>query len=382
MNHILFRLGALIFCGAALSGCDVIFDSSPDWHDFGKLPAAASTSSNHTPMVVTDDKIIVGTDDGLWEHPRAHSGDWRQLGLAGVRIFAVRRDPGDSDTLFAAGQPLDDAQASPFYRSDDSGETWIASTAWPVDATDDSTEPFYDLAVAADNSSRLYANLAGSSIAVSIDSGDTWTLANDETTVSSDEPCILHVLESQPERLYQGCKLESENAWVATYDIDQDFPFELTRFTYVAGGPDAALGERRPNSFASGTARPDTLYVGLEGSLIAIEDDEFEKLLEVDAGDTDIPYARIKGIWLDPNDEDHLIFGGGVSGTNSELALFETKNHGGDIEQLDEPKALNDPSVEQIQPLGADNLAVLISESDGATRSLRLFELDPGGDIF
>jgi hypothetical protein len=291
-------------------------------------------------------------------------------------VFATRRHPTVEATLFAAGQPVADTAAPPFYRSDDGGATWVASAAFPRNPFDGAAEPFFDLAVAPDDPERLYANLSGPSIAISTDGGGSWALANGETEVFFGDACVIHVLDAVPATLWQGCEAPLDNAWVATQDIDPADPFALQNFRFVAGGPDFALENRRPNAMASGPARPGTLYVGLEGALIALDDSGFDFVFRAEEGD-DTPYVYVGAVRPDPVDPDRLLFGGGVNGENTELWLFETRNHGQTWRRVPAPAALTDPAVEQIVAAG-DGLAVLVSESadpGGLTRSLRLFRL-------
>ena len=93
------------------------------------------------------------------------------------------------------------------------------------------------------------------------------------------------------------------------------------------------------------------------------------------------PYVYVGAIWLDPEEPDHLVFGGGINGENTTLSLFETRDHGATLRQVRPPAQLTDPSVEQVAPVG-DGLAVLVSEAadpEGLTRSLRLFVLRGAG---
>ena len=371
------QLFATVAFAAALIACED--GSSPDrWRDLGELPAAAATALNHTPLVVSGDRVLVGTNDGIWSRPVDGRGAWAQVGLAGVGVSATRRHPAIEATIFAAGQPAGDPQAAPFYRSDDGGSTWVASAKFPRNSFDGSTEPIFDIAIAPDNPERLYANLSGPSVAISTDGGLNWALANGQSEVFFGDPCVIHILDSMPGKLFQGCEAPLDDAWVATQDIDPANPLALDNFTFVAGGPDFALENRRPNAFASGPARPDTLYAGLEGALIALNVAGFDFVFRAEEGSSNPPYAYIGAIWLDPDDPDHLVFGGGVNGENEALSLFETQDHGGTIRRVRAPGALRDPAVEQLAPLG-DGLAVLISQPndpDGETRSLHLYVLE------
>ena len=366
---------ALLFAIVQISACD---NSGPSesWLDLGELPVSAATELNHTPMVVSGDRVLVGTSDGIWSRPLEGPGDWTQLGLAGISIFATRRHPTIEATVFAAGQPVGDPQAPPVYRSDDGGITWVPAATFPRNSFDQSSEPFFDLAVAPDDPDRLYANLSGPSVAISTDGGVNWALANGETEVFFGDACLIHILDSEPDTLYQGCEAPLDNAWVATQDIDPANPFALSNFTFVAGGPDFALENRRPNALASGPARPAALYAGLEGALIALDEPDFDFVFRAEEGSEDPPYAYVAAIWLDPADPDHFVFGGGISGENTELALFESRNHGESLRRIRMPRDLTDPSVEQIVPMGEEALAVLVSHVDevgDASRRLSLF---------
>lgn len=349
------------------------------WRSLGQVPAPAATALNHTPLVVSGGRALVGTADGVWARSLDGSGGWSPAGLAGISVFATRRHPDLDATLFVAGMPAEAREAPPFYRSDDGGNTWVGSATFPRSPFDQSSEPFFDLAIAPDDADRLYGNLSGPSVAISTDGGLTWTLANGETEVFFGDPCVLHVLAEDPGRLYQGCEAPLDNAWVATQDIDAQDPYTLSNFTFVAGGPDYALENRRPNAMASSAARPGTLYVGLEGAVIALDDEGFEFVFRAQEGDAEHPYAYVGAIWADPDDGDHLIFGGGVNGDNEVLSLFETRDHGRTLRRLSPPEALIDPAVEQILPAGDGGLVVLVSEAadpDGLTRSLRLYVLE------
>jgi hypothetical protein len=356
--------------------------SAAIWRTLGELPAQATTALNHTPLIISGEFVLVGTADGLWTRALDGGGDWTRAGLAGVGIFATRTQPGNETTVFAAGMPAADPAAPPFYRSDDAGMNWVAATTFPRNPFDASSEPFYDLAVAPDDPGRLYANLSGPSVAISTDGGMNWALANGETEVFFGDPCVIHVLESAPRLLYQGCEAPLDDAWVATQTIDPANPLTLADFTFVAGGPDFALENRRPNAMTSGPARPDTLYVGLEGALIALDAGGFEFAFRSEDGASEPPYIYVSALWADPDDEDHLVFGGGVNGENTVFSLFETFDHGETLRRIRAPEALIDPAVEQIVPAGNGTLAVLVSHVDAPgddSRRLTLYLLETAG---
>jgi len=82
-------------------------------------------------------------------------------------------DPMDSDTLYAVNRLATEG----IYRSTDGGDSWAKLSAQP--ATGNSTEQalFKSLAVAPDDSQRLYAGTNFDGLWYSANGGDSWTLA-------------------------------------------------------------------------------------------------------------------------------------------------------------------------------------------------------------
>ena len=103
---------ALLAALVQLSACDNS-GHSESWRDLGELPVSAATELNHTPLIVSGDRVLVGTSDGIWARPLDGAGEWTQSGLAGIGIFTTRRHPTIEATVFAAGQPVADPQAPP-----------------------------------------------------------------------------------------------------------------------------------------------------------------------------------------------------------------------------------------------------------------------------
>ncbi len=140
--HGFARAGTMrALAGAAfvvLAGCGGD-DSGRKWRSLGQVPTLAATALNHTPLVVSGGRALVGTADGIWARQLDGSGGWSGAGLGGVSIFATRKHPELDATVFAAGMPVDAADAPPFYRSDDGGYTWIASANFPRNPFDQSS---------------------------------------------------------------------------------------------------------------------------------------------------------------------------------------------------------------------------------------------------
>ena len=341
------------------------------WASLGEVPASDSPVGNHTPLVVSNDEVLVGTADGIWRRAIGVGGTWTRSGLAGLKVYVLRIDPANRLTLFAGGEPARQDQST-FYRSDDGGQHWIPAQRWYVPPRPNDIVPIYDLAILPSDPRVMFASV-NSSIAVSSDGGMTWTLANGATEESFGASLVLHIPAGNPPYLVIGSEAPLDFAGVGSLAIDSANPFYFTQAGPWNVGFDV-LSNRRPNSFASGPTRPGTVYAGVEGGLLALTSTSFEWIYRSDGTTSARPYVYVRGIWLDPNDRDHLIFGGKVNGVDSRLSLFETPDHGASLEWIDPPQAFNDPSVEQIVPYGSSELVVLVSDGDGAsTGARRLF---------
>ncbi len=347
------------------------------WSSLGEVPVNDWRIGNRTPLVVSNDEVLVGTADGVWRRAVSAGGTWARSGLAGFKVHALRIDPGNALTLFAGGEPAQRDQST-FYHSDDGGQHWLPAQRWYVPPRPGEIVPIYDLAILPSDPRVMFAAVAAS-VAVSSDGGMTWALANGATEESFGAALVLHIPAGDPPYLVIGTEMPLDVAGIWSAEIDPANPFQVT-----PPGPWGlsfyVLSNRRPNSFASGPARPGTVYAGVEGGLLALTSTSFEWIYGADGSMSAWPYTYITAIWLDPGDRDHLIFGGKVNGIDRRLSLFETSNHGTSLRWIDPPQAFNDPSVEQIVPHGSKELVVLISDGDGTgagARRLFVYRLSP-----
>jgi hypothetical protein len=163
-----------------------------------------------------------------------------------------------------------------------------------------------------------------------------------------------------------GCEAILDIATISSSQLDPEQPFDFTQ-PGPWQVPFDVLGNRRPNAFGFSSGRPDTIYGGVEGGLLAIHSDgTSEWVFQGGEPETPWPYAYITAIWVDPDDAEHLIFGGKPSGTDDRLSLFETRDHGATLEMIEPPEIFGDPAVVQIAPSGDGDLIVLISDGDGS----------------
>jgi photosystem II stability/assembly factor-like uncharacterized protein len=109
--------------------------------------------------------LIAGTEDGLWRSTD-QGATWRRAGAAGFQIMHIEQSPHEP-CLWLAG-----TQGGGLFRSDDCGVTFENSGIVGVGRN------LYDIAFDPTNPARIA--LAGFSfgVAVSEDSGRTWTFRN------------------------------------------------------------------------------------------------------------------------------------------------------------------------------------------------------------
>lgn len=352
--------------------------------DRGGPPVAKPGSAEGQRGVRIGGEILISSADGLWRSRIDGVDGWQRSGLAGLNVGFVSADPHGSGRLFAGGQPTSSSQAA-FHVSYDGGRNWEAAQSGPRDG-DNRPEGFVDVVSFAANPDLLYASLAGGpGIAVSTDGGRNWQRVNGQTESFFGYPCHLGVLPERPDRLYQGCEAPLDFARIGYYTLGSD-PLQIGESQELAGVD--RLSNRRPQVFAHSPARPGWIYAGLEGALVAIDergnlDFVYQAGDDEVSADDDSPYIYVTALWIDPANPAHLIFGGGINGTDGDLVLFETFDHGRTRQRLPAIEGLRNPRAQTVLALdpAARSLAVVVEEQDDDFENSRMrvinFKLEP-----
>ncbi len=380
--------------GAACeSGSDPDLPPAPrtwEWTELGGPDAATpELVANHETLVVAGSDLLLGTADGVWRRPLGGDGPWERSGLEQRTIHALAKTA-DGGRIVAAGFDPRDESAPTVWYSTSGGIDWVPASTWPRGAPGqpDAGRSFRFATLEPDPHDPyvVYGGLDADSIAVTVDGGATWLLANGALSPSFGYPCVPHRLRAAPV-LLQGCELPLDFAWVGAYDVDEDDRFSLSDFRYLRGYPHAEeLGNRRINAIASPSGRDDRLLVGVEGALLEITsmDPSWRDRTRIEAswvyrstGDSaSMPYTYVRAIAPLSADGRHVLFGGTVNGTNEVLSLFETSTDGTAVWRLSAPVSLTDPRVEQAVRLGSDDVLLVISDVDAASRrSSRVYRL-------
>lgn len=367
-----------IIFAACSDGSEDRFAAPPPvwtWTDLRGPPAATSEYvGNHEPLLVLDDTLLLGTSDGVWRRPLSGTAEWQRAGLDGLAIHAVAANSDGSRIIAAGFDPGDETGPTAWY-STDSGLSWIPAAEWPRgepgSPEGEVSFRFYALEPDPVDADVIYGNLDADTVAVTVDGGATWLMANGVTSPNFGYACVPYRPSSRP-ILLQGCEVPLDVAWVGARRVIEVDRFQLPDFRYVYGRPHSEeLRNRRINSIAAPSRLNDRVLVGVEGGLVlltstsglwtGLTDTTAEWLFrrEVETGS---PYPYIRAIATLDADGHHVLFGGPLQDDNLELSLYETTNNGRTVWQLDAPFELYDPRIEQAWRLEATDVLLVIGQ--------------------
>jgi hypothetical protein len=374
-----------LLAAATVAGCDS--DGSLEWRhdewewtDLGGPDAVTpELVGNHETLVVVGDALLLGTADGIWRRPLDGIADWQRAGLEERYVQALTKTA-NGTRLVAAGYDTRDERGPTAWYSLTAGHDWIAAATWPRDAPGGPgaglSFRFASLEPDPLDSAVVYGGLDADSVAVTVDGGATWVLANGAQTPNFGYPCVPH----RPRAamvLLQGCELPLDVAWIGARDIHLTDRYTLSGFRFVFGYPDLTeIGNRRINSIAAVGGRDDRVLVGVEGGLLELTStdgrwsgrDEIDSrvIYRSDGDSASRPYAYIRAVAPLRSGGRHVLFGGTVNGVNEVLSLFETTNGGLTVRLVDSPMTFIDPRVEQAIALTPSDVLVVISDIDPA----------------
>lgn len=328
--------------------------------DNGFIPESLSAgirgdASNFQTAIYNEGNVYVATSNGIWKNNIA-SGQWDSTGLRGRKIVSLYKHPSIANKFYA-GVMLDSANAFPLYISVDSGHTWAAA-ANPVN------ENYYCIAINPLTPNIVFANVEGANMAVSSDRGNTWAFMNNNGGGFIGYYSNIMLVSADPYHVYQGSENPLDDAWLGRYDIDSSNPILITDFKKIAAGTSGPYGNRRPNKLQAYDYTPDRLYVGQEGALskVNIMDTNRVKFI-FESTDSTVPYSYIYGIWVDPADTNHIIWGGGRNSDNTNLMqIYETYDEGNTFFRYSQLFGLSVPIVCDIVAIGNGDVAVIVND--------------------
>lgn len=342
--------------------------------DLGELPAKVEVAYGFKPAVATSEKVVIATNDGVWEFNTTTS-KWARLGLDGKEVTLVYAHPQDANLLFAGINTNVHEGGKSLFRSEDAGKTWIAVETPIYNIWDEKYEIYFDLVVRPNFPNHIYANMSGTTIAISTDKGKNWKRTNDKEDSNFGYQSNLVFLPGQPNKIYQGSENPLDFAWLGEYEIDASSPSKLGEAKLLVNID--TWSNRRPVELITNTFTGNAIYVGQEGALSKVVNGQSSYIFKVDdeeelsAEKAKFPYAYIYGVWVNPQNTNHLLFGGGINGKQETLSLFETVDEGKNIVQFDTKLGMTEPFIHKILHTGSGPLILV---SDLSTNKVKLFK--------
>lgn len=352
------------------SNCKKSASSSPgstfsELVDYGEIPYITNPTPHQ--MIYHNGQIIAGTDDGIWKTALS-TKTWSRGGLEGKHITGIYSHPDIAGRLYAATTSTSATDKS-LYFSNNSGANWEPVTAPIFNKDVKIYETYFDIKFRPGFPNQLFANVEGTTIAISTDGGQTWNRQNYAPSSTFSYNGFINFLQDNPNDIIQGAEAPLDHSWLAKYHIDENDPVKLGHYERIIGN-NYEWSNKRANCIKTFPSNPNVLYVGMEGGLAKVEGTQWRYLFEGEKEPDHFPYTYVQGIWLDPGNSKHLIFGGGVNGLNTTLSLYETHDEGATIKQLNDPFGMEDPDIFTI--VSCDPFPAVLVRTNGANKKTRL----------
>lgn len=323
-------------------------------------------------MIFYDGDIFIGTDDGIWMI-NLEEKQWKRAGLEGRKITCLYSHEAVNGKFFAGVVSTGPGEKS-LYISSDAGTHWEEAVSPVFDSRSNKFEPYYDIRTRPGFPEQVFANLDGTTLAISKDGGLTWNRQNYRNDSYFGIPCVINFWGTHPGEIMQGAEAPLDHAWLGKYTIDNTDPV-LTGMLDQFIGRNYEWENRRPNCLETFASNPNALYVGMEGALSKVVGSSWKYLYKAGSSASAFPYTYIRGIWLDPSDSRHLIFGGGVNGQNVTLSLYETYDEGNSIFQIKDRLGMTDPDI--IDIVATNTYPAILVRDNGEGNKLRLLLYKP-----
>lgn len=339
--------------------------------DHGKIPVKVhAESAEFQSAIYHDNHVFVATTDGIWKN-NLKTKEWTRAGLEGKSITALYKHPTISTKFFAGTYSDYLSPSKTLYISTDAGKTWQAANAPIFDSLEKNYETYVCFAVRPNHPDHIYANLMGGAMmAVSTDGGQNWVRRNNATESYFGYPSNIVFLPGNENILLQGSENPLDCAWIGQYDINKTNPVILENFKKIVSID--FWGNRRPNEMQTHAYTGENIYIGQEGALSILNGTTVKYVFKSEDGNN-FPYSYIYGIWVNPKNTKHLLFGGKQNGEN-EMSLYETFDEGAKIARFTDKMGFDAPNIREI--VGTDSYPAIII-SDDVLNTVKLYLYKP-----
>ena len=121
-------------------------------------------------------------------------------------------------------------------------------------------------------------------------------------------------------------------------------------------------GNRRPNKLQTHTYTGSAIYVGQEGALSKVVNGVSRFIFESE----DAEYPYIKGIWVDPTNTNHLLFGGPLNHSEQPMSLYETYDEGKTVKRIENKMGIANPRI--IDIVSTDRYPAIVIDDQQADK--------------
>ncbi len=335
--------------------------------DHGFIPDTDITIiSPFQTAVYHDGNILIATSKGVWKNNIA-TQIWENVGLQDKKITLLYKHPGISDKIFA-GALTDANNTEPLFVSNNGGITWTA--------VNNVAESLSNIVARPNNPNHLYAGTYyGYNFMISTDGGNNWVYYNNGGGGATGYPVTLAFLPSNNNQLFYGSENPMDNAELKRFDINTSYPTQLDNLTTIVDN--TIWSNRRPDKLQTYSYTGNYVYVGQEGALSKVNTDSTNDVVFIykSNGEPQKPYTYMYAHWTDPNDINHIVFGGNLNGDNTGLMqLYETYDEGSTYHRYTNLFGLTAPMIKDIVEINDGKLAIVIANQYDNTVKLIVME--------
>jgi hypothetical protein len=279
-----------------------------------------------------------------------------------VKLLAVAAAPGRDSVLFAGEAADGEGHIGRLFLTEDGGDSW-RTIVYPTES--DGALQRRSLVVAPgpenDGAGVLFMDTGCGGLAVSSDLGATFRTLSPAGDVCVQTPIGLS---GSGRTLWQGAEMVFDSVTISRRDVSLRGDTPAGPWTTVVEGQEV-LANHDPNTIVPDPEDPEGVYLGAELSLMHVSGDNEFEYRAGSAGMDDIPY--VLAVWIDPQNPDHVVFGGGDQG--GRVRLLESFDGGRDPCNLALPGPFGDYGrIEGIALLPDGDLLLLRSESEEGAR--------------
>lgn len=277
-------------------------------------------------------------------------------------IQAIAFAPGRPSVLFAGEAPDDQGHRGRLFVTENRGDSWRA-VVYPSESVGALQRRSLVVAPGPENGGAgiLFVNTGCNGLAVTADLGATF-----RTLAPASDLCVQTPLglSHSGRTLWLGTELGLDIVAIWRRDVSLRGDTPAGPWTLVVEGQEL-LANHDPNTIVADPEDPEGVYVGAELSLMHVSgDDRFEYRFGSAQFD-DVPY--VLAIWIDPENPDHVVFGGGDNGGRARL--LESFEGGRDARDLVLPGMAGEYGMIEgiVSHPDGEHLLVLRSEHEAGT---------------